>query len=191
MPWSPRAAPPWWTGSSRSRSASTSWRPRWRRPSRAAKGLGGGLRPPSEPPPRNRLRRQSRRSKASIPSREVFSDSLLHEIAPHDSECSRPRGGCGWRRVRPRAAGRSGTPEARPQLEELRTGEWVTEPGRPGAHTTTGPAAATPTGAVAPNHGALFSLGGRSRALFSDGLVGSILLGRGAVTRRVRVASAA
>src|SRR6266511_235106 len=54
------------------------------------------------------------------------------------------RGGCGWRRVRPRAAGRSGTPESRSQLEELRSGEWVAEPGRPGAHTTTGPAAATP-----------------------------------------------
>src|SRR5262249_23751535 len=28
--------------------------------------LGGGLRPPSEPPPQNRLRRQSRRSKRAI-----------------------------------------------------------------------------------------------------------------------------
>src|SRR6266508_4636462 len=45
--------------------------------------------------------------------------------------------GCGWRRVRPRADGRSGTPESRSQLEELRSGEWVTEPGRPGAYTTT------------------------------------------------------
>ena len=28
---------------------------------------------------------------------------------------------------------RSGTPESRPQLEELRSGEWVTEPGARGA----------------------------------------------------------
>ena len=29
-----------------------------------------------------------------------------------------------------RAAGRSGPPESRPQLEELLSGEWVTESGR-------------------------------------------------------------
>jgi hypothetical protein len=34
----------------------------------------------------------------------------------------------GWRRGPPRAAARSGTPESRPQLEELRSSEWVTEP---------------------------------------------------------------
>ena len=39
------------------------------------------------------------------------------------------------------AAGRSGPPESRPQLEELYSGERVTEPGRSGAPTTTGPAA--------------------------------------------------
>jgi hypothetical protein len=75
------------------------------------------------------------------------------------------RGGCGWRPVRRRADARSGTPESRSQLfriarlgrrgpqprdvlrlalQELRSGEWVTERGRPGPHTTTAPAAATP-----------------------------------------------
>ncbi len=34
----------------------------------------------------------------------------------------------GWRRARPRADERSGPPESRPQLEELRSGEWVTKP---------------------------------------------------------------
>ncbi len=34
----------------------------------------------------------------------------------------------GWRCGRSRAAERSGTPESRPQLEELRSGERVTEP---------------------------------------------------------------
>jgi len=34
----------------------------------------------------------------------------------------------GWRRGQPRATERSGPPESRPQLEELRSGEWVTEP---------------------------------------------------------------
>jgi hypothetical protein len=34
----------------------------------------------------------------------------------------------GWRRGRPRAAERSGTPESRSQLKELRSGEWVTKP---------------------------------------------------------------
>jgi hypothetical protein len=33
----------------------------------------------------------------------------------------------GWCRGRPRAAERSGTPESRPQLKELRSGEWVTQ----------------------------------------------------------------
>src|SRR6266542_1407964 len=36
--------------------------PAWR----AARKLGGGLRPPSEPPPRDRLRRRSRRSKRNV-----------------------------------------------------------------------------------------------------------------------------
>jgi hypothetical protein len=34
----------------------------------------------------------------------------------------------GWRRGPPRAAERSGPPESRSQLEELHSGEWVTEP---------------------------------------------------------------
>src|SRR5439155_5873803 len=37
----------------------------------------------------------------------------------------------------PPADRRSGTPSSRPQLEELRSGERVTEPGRPGATLTT------------------------------------------------------
>ncbi len=34
----------------------------------------------------------------------------------------------GWRRAQPRADERSGPPESRPQIEELRSGEWVTKP---------------------------------------------------------------
>src|SRR5207249_5239986 len=34
--------------------------------------LGGGLRPPSEPPPRNRLRRRSRRSKRNVHRSRYF-----------------------------------------------------------------------------------------------------------------------
>jgi len=44
----------------------------------------------------------------------------------------------------PERPGAVGPPESRPQLEELRSGEWVREPGRPGVHATTGPAAAPP-----------------------------------------------
>jgi hypothetical protein len=39
----------------------------------------------------------------------------------------------GRRSGQPRAAARSGTPESRPQLEELRSGKWVTEPVLPEA----------------------------------------------------------
>ncbi len=39
---------------------------------------------------------------------------------------------------------RSGTPESRTQLEELRTGEWVTQPGRRAAGPVTGPIPAAP-----------------------------------------------
>ena len=47
----------------------------------------------------------------------------------------------------PGRPGGSGSYESRPELEELGSGERVTEPGRPGAPTTTGPAAGTPPGA--------------------------------------------
>jgi len=48
----------------------------------------------------------------------------------------------GWRRGRLRPIRRSGTPSSRLQFEELRSGERVTEPGRPGARPMTGPAVA-------------------------------------------------
>jgi hypothetical protein len=44
--------------------------------------------------------------------------------------------------------GRSGPPAARPQLEELRSGKWVTEPVARGRHAATGPARLAPGGFV-------------------------------------------
>ena len=64
-------------------------------------------------------------------------------MARHDLECSR-LAAAGWQRGCLRAAGRSGPSEPRPQLEELRSGERGTEPGRSEVSTTTGPAAAPP-----------------------------------------------
>jgi len=54
----------------------------------------------------------------------------------------------GWRHGRWPAAGRSGPPESRPQLEELRSGEWVTEPGRGPPPVATGPVRFTRAGLV-------------------------------------------
>lgn len=50
------------------------------------------------------------------------------------------RGPGGWHQGPRRAAGRSGPPESRPQLEELLSGEWVTESGRTPRPLVTGPA---------------------------------------------------
>ena len=83
------------------------WPPRWpkRRCARASpaasadKALGGGLRPPSEPPPKSGLRRRSRRSNRGCQTRPSRGRAARHSR-------SRPSGSGRRRAARPRPAWR-------------------------------------------------------------------------------------